>query len=170
MQVEYLLHVQELLASHKSELLLAGATMQQKGERLRSRYMWQRNALMQTRHDLKQARKVSSYLNHKLLNQYCTFSLTSVLWLQSIHFIQGWLVDLTRATFMQFQIIKLDFEIVMWSSLVYCNLLFMDIWHEWAINMMRDHTQFESFGKFYGPSKWYAVVDRLWCLVGGLRL
>lgn len=70
MQVEYLLHVQELLASHKSELLLAGATMQQKGERLRSRYMWQRNALLQTRHDLKQARKVSSYLNPKLLNQY----------------------------------------------------------------------------------------------------
>ena len=42
----------------------------------------------------------------------------------------------------------------------------MDIWHEWAMNMMRDHTQFESFWKFYNASKWYAVVDRLLMFCG----
>jgi hypothetical protein len=32
--VEYLLHVQELLADHKAELLQAGATMQKKSEKI----------------------------------------------------------------------------------------------------------------------------------------
>ncbi|KAG0600897.1 hypothetical protein M758_11G069200 [Ceratodon purpureus] len=57
LMVEYLLHVQELLADHKAELLQAGATMQQKSEKIRSRFLWQRNSLLQTRHELKQAKK-----------------------------------------------------------------------------------------------------------------
>jgi len=56
--VEYLLHVQELLANHKAELLEVGTTMQQKSEKIRSRFLWQRNILLQTRHELKQAKKV----------------------------------------------------------------------------------------------------------------
>lgn len=68
MQVEYLLHVQELLAAHKSELLLAGATMQHKGEKLRARCMWQRTTLLQTRHELKQTRKANNQQSSLLLD------------------------------------------------------------------------------------------------------
>ncbi|CAM6039461.1 unnamed protein product [Sphagnum compactum] len=57
LMVEYLLHVQELLAIHKSELILAGASMQQRGEKLRAQCLGQRAALLQSRHELKQARK-----------------------------------------------------------------------------------------------------------------
>jgi hypothetical protein len=57
-QVEYLLHVQELLADHKSELLQSRSAMQRKDEKIRSRFLWQRDALLQTRHELKQAKKV----------------------------------------------------------------------------------------------------------------
>ncbi|CAK9206371.1 unnamed protein product [Sphagnum troendelagicum] len=57
LMVEYLLHVQELLAIHKSELILAGASMQQRGEKLRAQCVGQRAALLQSRHELKQARK-----------------------------------------------------------------------------------------------------------------
>lgn len=61
MQVEYLLHVQELLAGHKSELLQTRAAMLQKNETIRSRFLWQRDALLQTRHELKQAKKVQYF-------------------------------------------------------------------------------------------------------------
>lgn len=57
LMVEYLLHVQELLADHKSELLQSRSAMQRKDEKLRSRFLWQRDALLQTRHELKQAKK-----------------------------------------------------------------------------------------------------------------
>lgn len=57
LMVEYLLHVQELLAGHKSELLQTRAAMLQKNETIRSRFLWQRDALLQTRHELKQAKK-----------------------------------------------------------------------------------------------------------------
>jgi len=70
-QVEYLLHVQELLADHKAELLQAGATMQKKSEKIRSRFLWQRNTLLQTRHELKQAKKV--FLRSLLRRVVCHF-------------------------------------------------------------------------------------------------
>ncbi len=80
LQVEYLLHVQELLAIHKSELILAGASMQQRGEKLRAQCVGQRAALLQSRHELKQARKVlqfcyqsslSSFLQKSIMNLSC---------------------------------------------------------------------------------------------------
>lgn len=80
LQVEYLLHVQELLAIHKSELILAGASMQQRGEKLRAQCVGQRAALLQSRHELKQARKVLqfcyqsslfSFLQKSIMNLSC---------------------------------------------------------------------------------------------------
>ncbi|KAG0563605.1 hypothetical protein KC19_8G044800 [Ceratodon purpureus] len=57
LMVEYLLHVQALLAYHKSELLQSRTVLQQKNEKIRSRFLWQRDALLHTRHELKQAKK-----------------------------------------------------------------------------------------------------------------
>ncbi len=71
LQVEYLLHVQELLAIHKSELILAGASMQQRGEKLRAQCVGQRAALLQSRHELKQARKVLQFCYQSSLSSFC---------------------------------------------------------------------------------------------------
>jgi hypothetical protein len=60
LQVEYLLHVQETLAAHKSQLVVAGATVQRKTEKLRNTAAWHRDALAATRRDLKQAKKVGT--------------------------------------------------------------------------------------------------------------
>ncbi|XP_073384942.1 uncharacterized protein [Physcomitrium patens] len=57
LMVEYLLHVQELLAEHKSELLRAGANMQQKHEKIRQRFLWQKHVLLKTRNELKKVKK-----------------------------------------------------------------------------------------------------------------
>lgn len=61
MQVEYLLHVQNSLADHKSGLLQSKASMEQKNENIRSRFLCQRDALLQTRYELKQTKKVCLY-------------------------------------------------------------------------------------------------------------
>ncbi|XP_073386204.1 uncharacterized protein [Physcomitrium patens] len=58
LMVEYLLHALQLLADQKSELLQTGAIMQQKSEKIRQRFLCQRNVLLQTRHELKQAKEV----------------------------------------------------------------------------------------------------------------
>lgn len=58
-QVEYLLHVQNLLSDHKSGLLRSKESMEQKNEDIRSRFLCQRDALLQTRYELKQTKKVS---------------------------------------------------------------------------------------------------------------
>uniref|UniRef100_A0A7I4CAS0 Cilium assembly protein DZIP1 N-terminal domain-containing protein n=1 Tax=Physcomitrium patens TaxID=3218 RepID=A0A7I4CAS0_PHYPA len=57
LMVEYLLHALQLLADQKSELLQTGAIMQQKSEKIRQRFLCQRNVLLQTRHELKQAKE-----------------------------------------------------------------------------------------------------------------
>ncbi|KAG6544563.1 hypothetical protein Mapa_013985 [Marchantia paleacea] len=57
LQVEYLLHVQELLAAHKSQLLADGTTIQRRMEKHRERFAKLLSDLTQCRHDLKQAKK-----------------------------------------------------------------------------------------------------------------
>ncbi|KAJ7522774.1 hypothetical protein O6H91_18G026000 [Diphasiastrum complanatum] len=57
MQIEYLLHVQETLGSHKKQLLEAGASLQKRGEKLRLQCLWQHDVLKRTRHELKHAKK-----------------------------------------------------------------------------------------------------------------
>lgn len=58
LQVEYLLHVQELLASHKETLLATGADMQRRFEKHRHKQAKLTNDLSVLRHSFKQAKKV----------------------------------------------------------------------------------------------------------------
>ncbi|KAJ7522776.1 hypothetical protein O6H91_18G026000 [Diphasiastrum complanatum] len=57
LMIEYLLHVQETLGSHKKQLLEAGASLQKRGEKLRLQCLWQHDVLKRTRHELKHAKK-----------------------------------------------------------------------------------------------------------------
>ncbi|OAE29684.1 hypothetical protein AXG93_509s1370 [Marchantia polymorpha subsp. ruderalis] len=57
LMVEYLLHVQELLAGHKSQLLADGTTIQRRLEKHREKFAKLLIDLNQCRHDLKQAKK-----------------------------------------------------------------------------------------------------------------
>lgn len=67
MQVEYLLHVQDLLADQNTELLRVNYIAQQKNERVRNLFLWHRNVLLQTRHELKLAKKTLK--KHELMSK-----------------------------------------------------------------------------------------------------
>ncbi|EFJ30373.1 hypothetical protein SELMODRAFT_409244 [Selaginella moellendorffii] len=57
LMIEYLLHVQTVLADQKSQLIAAVSGARRKGEKLRLRCLWQHDALKQSQKDLKHARK-----------------------------------------------------------------------------------------------------------------
>ncbi|KAJ7566944.1 hypothetical protein O6H91_02G124700 [Diphasiastrum complanatum] len=57
LMIEYLLHVQETLASDKQKLLVAGESLQKRGEKLQVQCLWQYDALKRTRRELKHAKK-----------------------------------------------------------------------------------------------------------------